>query len=189
MIIVGVGLAFAHAIYSGAPDDFVLTDAPAFSRALEDWSKALVSDRELATPRELKRFMNKARYFAVRLSEPEQRSKEDGPSNALEPSQPIRLIDGLDEALVVALTAVHHLRPQWLRDRWFFDKDPEEGKIGQDRAVFQAVSFAIEAHRARRPWPKESNVVDRFLAVADEFQPTPVEVPHETLASPGEAGA
>ena len=51
-------------------EPFVLKDEPYFRDALRVWSPLLGSESTFTVPREVKRFQNRARFYAMRLRNP-----------------------------------------------------------------------------------------------------------------------
>jgi KAP family P-loop domain len=100
---------FAIAVLRMTRDEHAVVDSQHFADAIRIWAPVIASVRALSAPREVRRFGNKARYFAMRLRPaPARRSLArrllGGPPPAPQP-------DPFPEPFIVALTAVHHLRP------------------------------------------------------------------------------
>jgi photosystem II stability/assembly factor-like uncharacterized protein len=98
----------------------VIEDSPAFTEALDKWFPFLITGREM-TPRAIKRFVNRVRYFAMmegsfrpvrrwweRLAQFLKRKKES-PERENVPAP----TDGTREDLLVALATVHERQPEW----------------------------------------------------------------------------
>ena len=99
-------------------------DTPEFAQALEIWHPWVVLLPKNNTPRAVKRFKNRVRYFAMR-----QRDKYSprtllqrflfllarGWLRGREDEQPI------PEPLLVALAAIHHCHPDWIADDEIFE--------------------------------------------------------------------
>jgi photosystem II stability/assembly factor-like uncharacterized protein len=169
------GLALLVLIVVGmriARDHYVIHDDERFEKALRIWSTVIAADPELAAPREIKRFKNKARYFAMRLrSLPPRRGWL---RHLLLPDQPGQVAESartkLDEPLMVALTAIHHVRPDLLRDGRLL----KLGVLPELRTspVLQEVAKAIEVHGGKDGfgrWPAAAEEIAPFLAVAGEY--------------------
>jgi photosystem II stability/assembly factor-like uncharacterized protein len=94
-----------------AEGDYVIHDNRSFKEAVDVWAPVVNADPELAAPREVKRFMNKARYFAMRLRpNVERRSRL---RKFLAPKDVGEVSTKIDEDSIVALTALEHLHPEW----------------------------------------------------------------------------
>ena len=151
----------------GRPDE--VRDSEAFEKALEIWSEAIVYDDP--TPRTLKRFLNRLRYFAAMLH------VENGED-----------FDWSREANLVALAALHHLNVDFLPPAMPRQLDlfgQYGGNLGvtqdpgaeDDEAVRMRIERILEACRAHAhpgswkavqgvgvesPWPPEERVIEQF---------------------------
>ena len=100
------------------PRNIVVKDSDEFTGALRDWTSVVLARRN--TPRTIKRFLNRTRYFAMRLRD---QTDGDAPvrtsllqrlwrSFAKPPINPAEVEQApLDEALLVAMSAIHHYDP------------------------------------------------------------------------------
>jgi hypothetical protein len=118
------------------PPDPELEDSQEFANALKTWHPWVVIKRQ--TPRSVKRYKNRVRYFAMRLrsdDEPQpawkrllQRwKKTSADKEADEELRPDEV--PLQEPLLVALGAIHHCNNHWIEDDELF-KLVKEMKIG-----------------------------------------------------------
>lgn len=101
-------------------------DSPLFIRALEIWQPWIVLKRQ--TPRLLKRFLNEVRYLAMQYRTPAvRRSRLKRVAAIIEriagkPETALQMQDdiGLNEAKIVALSAIYQLNPAWISDQTTF---------------------------------------------------------------------
>jgi photosystem II stability/assembly factor-like uncharacterized protein len=144
-------------------EDYVIRDAPSFVKALGIWAPVITADRDLAAPREIKRFINKARYFAMRLRpQAEQRNwlrRLLLPELAEDPRTKI------SEADIVALTALEHLHPEWFAP----PRGPEDLPIKAFLTGFDAVN------------ERDNAITAVFKRHTDEFRSTPVDSEKENI--------
>ena len=98
----------------------VIEDSPEFTEALDKWFPFLVTGREM-TPRAIKRFVNRVRYFAMmegsfrpvrrwweRLAQLLERKKQPPKEETI-----VTATGGTREDLLVALATVHERHPEW----------------------------------------------------------------------------
>ena len=149
------------------PDD--VQDSPAFEKALEIWSKVVVYDNP--TPRTLKRFLNRLRYFAAMLR------VENGED-----------FDWRREANLVALATLHHLNFDFPRTATLGQPDlfqHEGANLGvtqnlggeEDEAVRARIELIHEACQkhacpgswvvapgggGESPWPPDESEFEQF---------------------------
>ncbi|VAW65635.1 hypothetical protein MNBD_GAMMA11-1157, partial [hydrothermal vent metagenome] len=96
----------------------VVKDSPEFIKALKIWHKLVIAKQ--ATPRSVKRFMNRVRYFAMH--------HQPAPINASlyknllnwfnaeKNNAPVDDQNYMPESILVAMTAMHHTNAKWLDD-------------------------------------------------------------------------
>ena len=103
------------------PREVVVRDSPEFQQALTLWHD-LVADKS-RSPRSLKRFMNRVRYFAMGLGNPKgeaapryvpTRFSHWLPMFRARPGTVVTWTKEISEAQVVALAAIHHAVPERL---------------------------------------------------------------------------
>ncbi|HEY5992484.1 MAG TPA: hypothetical protein VIU10_07885 [Candidatus Udaeobacter sp.] len=98
----------------------VIEDSPEFTEALDKWFPFLVTGRDM-TPRAIKRFVNRVRYFAMmegsfrpvrrwweRLAQFLERKREAPKEETI-----VTPTGGTREDLLVALATVHERHPEW----------------------------------------------------------------------------
>jgi len=169
LVLVVVGLRAATEVY-------VIDDAPSFQTALGLWAPVVAAKASLAAPREVKRFQNKARYYAMRLR-PERQSRWLRQVLLGNEGDGKRGQTRVDEALIVALTALLHVadraaKPQELASLVLgapSDSIPGSDQLGA--SLREAVVSAAQAHvRAFGAWPANLEEIEPFLAVAGEYR-------------------
>ena len=123
-------------------EPYEIQDDPNFRAALGVWHKLLGQDADFSVPREVKRFQNRARYYAMRLRPNDAQRRWfdrvvdwlDGVHAHRRPSPQT----SIPEECVVALTAIHQVCPELLKDAALFESRPEpQGKCASlaDRLV------------------------------------------------------
>lgn len=143
--------------------DAIVRDSPRFRQALTVWHDVIAA--RCLTPRAVKRFMNRVRFFAMR-----QRSQVEDPSHAqyiaawirgllgerLAPRQYPGAGAATDEALLVAVCAVQLFEPEllnnddlWLRLRHGLSEQP----TGMSNQRYALLRQAIDGHTALYGWP------------------------------------
>ena len=158
LLLVAAGLLALAVSSSPRP---MTTDSRDFRDALERWSEVI--QLRQATPRALKRFLNRLRFWAMRLRaereplepvSPWQRLFSRGPQARGQP-------DTMSEAALVALAALHELRPELVvePDRLAKALEPEDPRV---RA-------ALEAERKASGHPTEEDR-RRFLDLLGTVQ-------------------
>lgn len=134
--------------------DVIEHDSQEFTDALNVWHPLVFSKRN--TPRSIKRFLNRVRYFAMA-----QRGQE-----------------GLAESSLVALSAIHHCDPGWLQESPIFSS-PEtirarlaghplrvENRDSDERE--EHVIAAVKAHYAAfEVWPPSDKEREFFVSLSD----------------------
>jgi hypothetical protein len=117
---VGLLMLMAAGWYFTRPRDLVIKDSPDFEKALKIWHPLIYS--RAATPRSIKRFMNRVRYLAMRQRshiESEPRWQEiraatgDFFGRTAEPP-PIKKHAVIPEPALVALAAIQHSNHEWM---------------------------------------------------------------------------
>jgi photosystem II stability/assembly factor-like uncharacterized protein len=144
-------------------ESYVIRDDPSFVKAMDLWAPVITADRNLAAPREVKRFVNKARYFAMRLRPQEERRSWLRrlllPELAEDPRTKI------SEADIVALTALEHLHPEWFAP----PRRPEDLPVEAFLTGFDAAN------------ERDNAITAVFKRHADEFRSTPVDSEKENI--------
>jgi len=139
IFLVAIGILTPGVVRLSRRPGAVIEDSPAFVGALDKWFPFLISGRDM-TPRAIKRFVNRVRYFAMmegsfrparrwweRLAEFLQKRKETAPESPT----------GTREDLLVALATVHERHPEWF--------------IGQLDSFIAAFVSAPEAEKSSLP--------------------------------------
>lgn len=91
------------------PTDLVVKDSPEFIDALKIWHPLLIAKRN--TPRSVKRFVNRVRYFAMRQSaEREEKSvwQKFAVWAGFKQKEEAKHEEAVSESILVALSAIHH---------------------------------------------------------------------------------
>ena len=94
----------------------VVKDSPEFIKALRIWHKLVVAKQ--ATPRSVKRFMNRVRYFAMhhqpQQTQPGMLKKILNRFAAEKNNTTVDTQEYIPESILVAMTAMHHTNSEWL---------------------------------------------------------------------------
>lgn len=153
--------------------DFVVHDDPEFQHALKIWQGALMLDDKHVSPRDVKRFMNKARYFASRLREPTTaKNKPKGLDESEERSKPENKDGVVDESVIVALSALHHLGHRFVLQ--VCKEDEERRRLDP---LWSKLAALVEQHESKEGFEKiEATDCETFLAAIGEYN-----IPSETL--------
>lgn len=144
----------------------VVKDSQEFDRALKTWAEVIT--RRRSTPRSIKRFLNRTRYFAMRLRDNEFFADDKtaakfvdrikavfSPDNSAKPTAHNR--SELDEAALVALSSIHHLDPKLLLT--LGSEDFQESSL--DDALLKKI---IQKHReSAGQWPPTKESVLAFI--------------------------
>lgn len=149
----------------------VVKDSPAFIQALEIWHPLIIAFRN--TPRSVKRFMNRVRYLAMRLRKNEPVStllqrilywfKKDDKK-----TEPKRTTVKMPDEILVALSAIHHFKPDWIMDDQLFSlSEPEmiTSYLKENQDPFTAAFItAVKEHKDRfKTWPPAKEQRTTFL--------------------------
>lgn len=97
------------------PSDVIVQDSPEFEEALRIWHPLIMAKHN--TPRSVKRFVNRVRYFAMRQSsEAEAQSVWQKLSvwAGFMPKEEAKEVEAVSESILVALSAIHHFEPDWV---------------------------------------------------------------------------
>ena len=164
LLIVLAGLA-AYALLRSL--DSVVRDSEAFSRAVEIWKRLVIAKSQ--NPREIKRFQNRVRYFAMRLRDDRERRVVSHETQQI-------------EAMLVALAALHHAEPGLVGAPLIFkttgdtklpagvtaNNFPSLDRMTEDERtkfhnLWGLVRDCIEQHgKAGLQWPPPDDVITRF---------------------------
>ncbi len=136
--------------------DVVVRDSPEFAAALRIWHPLVAARNN--TPRSVKRFLNRVRYFAMRLCQPQdshgwqwllRRLRVLRPPDRAEATPP----SPLPESLLVALSAIQHYDPPWLEQANLFS--PEGGPPSDSGdATPEVLRQTLQSHQDRfGNWP------------------------------------
>jgi photosystem II stability/assembly factor-like uncharacterized protein len=169
------------------PPDPEVEDSPEFASALEIWHPWVIIKRQ--TPRSVKRYKNRVRYFAMRLrsdEEPqpawkrlmlrfkktsaEQREPEETPPDEVP----------LQEPLLVALGAIHHCNNHWIEDddlfqliterkiSELFDESVDDGMHKPAGPDIEELVAAVDQHASDfgDAWPPTDEQRQRFIKLS-----------------------
>ncbi len=158
--------------------DVIVKDSPEFQSALRVWQPFIYSRQN--TPRSIKRFMNRIRYFAMRLPHNEPQT----PTNPLrsrfkkwlrlagEAPEVATQKSGMREATLVALGALQNYNHLWLEKKEFWD-EIQNGRLPKsddsgDKTMLTALQKAIKEHRDTfKSWPPTETDVDELLSLSE----------------------
>ena len=141
ILLAGVVLLVPGIIRLSRRSGSVIEDSPAFLKALEEWFPFLTAGAEM-TPRSVKRFVNRVRYFAMMegsfqpaLRWWEQLAQFLRRRSAAATPAPAPAV-GTGEDLLVALATVHERHPDWFRgDFGSFQTSLRSSGAAQDKAL------------------------------------------------------
>lgn len=162
------------------PAAYNVTDSLKFEKALRIWHPLIYARHN--TPRSMKRFLNRVRYFAMRLrsygKEPSAWSRILSAVGVAKKSAEEAQDRPLDvpEEVLVALSAIHHADDSWLDDpaalaagptgaQWEPAAPPSaEGDPASPPTLETALREAIGRHRSTFPgsWPPTGSQIARF---------------------------
>jgi hypothetical protein len=176
-------LVFAAGSVLFVREGYVIHDDPRFVKAMALWAPVITADRNLAAPREVKRFVNKARYFAMRLRP--QVERRSWLRRLLLPGPAESGRTKIGEADIVALTALQHLHPEWFAPPRGPKELPMEAILtGFDTANKRdnAITAVFRRHAYEfRSTPVDSEKENIFFAVVGEYT---AQTPSVTDAKP-----
>ena len=168
-LLAGIGLLAIGTLYMVQRPQRFTADSKNFRDALAIWHPWIVLVRR--TPRTIKRFLNRLRYVAMRLKfEPERLSLWDRMKSKVLRKRPTQRgpvsVEGVTEPVLVALGAIYHVQPAWLRDagilREIFSSDREK-LIRRLKTTFpELTDRSAELH----------GTIDALYAAISEFQDT-----------------
>ena len=169
------------------PPDPEVEDSEEFADALKTWHPWVSIKRQ--TPRSIKRYKNRVRYFAMRLrsdDEPQpgwkrlmQRLKRESADKSTEEESPAEEVS-LQEPLLVALGAIHHCNNHWIEDddlfrlvkakkiSELFDKSADDGMHKPSGEDIQELVDAIEKHATdfSDTWPPKEEQRRKFIKLS-----------------------
>jgi len=112
----------------GSRGEVIVKDSPEFQSALRFWHPLLIAGRH--TPRSIKRFLNRVRFYAMR-QRPQETARRGWQHwlawlRSETPPDPASTgTDGvggtIDEEILVALSAIQHAHPNWLKSDLLWD--------------------------------------------------------------------
>lgn len=147
--------------------DYQVQDSPEFVRALQVWHPLIASKRN--TPRAIKRFLNRVRYFAmINRDQPEAegwRWLQLLKKSRLAPGKSHAL--SLAEATLVALGALHHLHPRLVQDDQLFAQFAAGADISPQSLSSIGVSAAFSA-AIRQVFQEHEKVFGRWSCTEEE---------------------
>ena len=149
--------------------DAVVRDSEAFNQAVNIWKRLVIA--KSANPREIKRFQNRVRYFAMRL-------RDDRERKVVSPKTQ------QTEAMLVALAALHHTEPALVGYALLlstsnlpaaltcqnFPPLAEMGETEKERLsdLWGITRQCLDEHRdAGLQWPPSAEVIKRFKRWSD----------------------
>ncbi|TDI98875.1 MAG: hypothetical protein E2O76_07420 [Caldithrix sp.] len=157
----------------------IVRDSPEFLQALGVWSPLVYAKQP--TPRSVKRFMNRLRYFAMRLPEEESRKsigmRLKGFLERIRGKnlpETVAVKKELTEATLVALSALHNFNHEWLENEQDWSKikkgevvkasngSPED--LGQMQLLQITLQNAIKNHKSKfKQWPPTDKDIEKLL--------------------------
>ncbi len=155
------------------PTDLVVKDSPEFIEALTIWHPLLIAKRN--TPRAVKRFVNRVRYFAMRQSaEMEVQSlwQKLAIWAGLNQREEMKKVDAIPESTLVALSAMHHFKSD-LFTRDHFRQTPESDvlllnmieALSPEEAV--VIRTAMDEHKRKfGSWPPSEEDYEKLQKLA-----------------------
>ena len=155
-------------IHALRPEDPTVRDSPQFARALDIWVPVVLT--RTRSPRAVKRFVNRVRYYAMCEAPPEPapawRQRIAGLLRQARRSSATAAAPRLPEELLVALGAIHESRPEFLAKGDALDPQMVQG----DRLPGWAdgpAGAAIEEHaKAFGGFSPEASDIDLFRRLA-----------------------
>lgn len=156
------------------PTDLVVKDSPEFIDALKIWHPVLIAKRN--TPRSVKRFINRVRYFAMWQSaetEPQSVWQKLAVWVGIKQREETMQVERIPESILVALSAIHHFGPSLVElvSKWRyttngfqgFELDAVEQRIGLAESTLLATFQAIKEHSEKfNTWPPTKEDHERF---------------------------
>ncbi len=181
-----VAILAAGIFFVARREPYVLHDERQFEESMGIWSELLDFQPELAVPREIKRYQNRARFYAMRLRAISAPLKWidrviDRFDQRAEPKPVLKT--SIAEEVIVGLTAVYQICPQLLA-RY----SPLFGGLQQPEADSAAAKVLVEVRaiiekynrhaqqqkdygRDFAVWPSGFEAVRSFVEIVEEFQP------------------
>lgn len=155
------------------PSDLVVQDSPEFIDALKIWHPLLIAKRN--TPRSVKRFVNRVRYFAMRQSaETETQSvwQRLAVWAGFKEKEEAKQVEAVPESILVALSAIHHFKSDLFKREHFRQTPDGEfpllsklDAISPEEAV--AMRNAMDEHRKNfGGWPPSEDDYEKLQKLA-----------------------
>jgi photosystem II stability/assembly factor-like uncharacterized protein len=184
-----IGFIFVIALFGlfQLPPDPEVEDSQEFANALKTWHPWVVIKRQ--TPRSVKRYKNRVRYFAMRMRSDDdplpawkrliQRLKKtSADKEAEEELRPDEV--PLQEPLLVALGAIHHCNNHWIEDdelfklveemkiSELFDESADDGMHKPSEEQIQKLIDAMNKHAADYYglWPPKEEQRRKFIKLS-----------------------
>jgi hypothetical protein len=178
-VYVMLGIIFLLGIWRlSIPTELVVKDSPEFIDALKIWHPLLITKRN--TPRSVKRFVNRVRYFAMRQSvgtEADGRWQRllkwtEQKWGMLQPERKTNDEKSLAESILVALSAIQHFDAKLLK----------RGQPESDVALLAmvgdgppethaAIQTAIDEHKKRfSNWPPSAEDYEKVYKIAADIR-------------------
>jgi hypothetical protein len=178
-VYVMLGIIFLLGIWRlSIPTELVVKDSPEFIDALKIWHPLLITKRN--TPRSVKRFVNRVRYFAMRQSvgtEADGRWQRllkwtEQKWGMLQPERKTNDEKSLAESILVALSAIQHF------DAKLFKRGQPESDVALLAMVgdgppetHAAIQTAIDEHKKRfSNWPPSAEDYEKVYKIAADIR-------------------
>ncbi len=173
LLVMAVPVALLAGWLLSIRSDIEVKDSPDFSAALAIWNPLIYAPRK--TPRSVKRYMNRVRYFAMCQRTPDpprsrwQRLRERLRELAgKRPPIDIQYKENrIPEAALVALSAVRHYHPDWLDDpaQWALVTTQTWSALSMDNEEIVMLTQAASAHAARFGHPFNDHLRNLFQQI------------------------
>jgi len=162
--------------------DVVVKDSDEFIGALQTWHKLIVEKQ--TTPRSIKRFMNRVRFFAMHhqsLGGKEFSHLRIWLAKKITAlkflvKKPTAEHEGMSESMLVAMSALHHASPEWLENKKIVSiKDDvleqflnTETKEDLESHEMQVLKASIQDHITQfGQWPPTENQLKQFRKISE----------------------
>ena len=155
------------------PSDVIVKDSPEFEEALRIWHPLIMAKHN--TPRSVKRFVNRVRYFAMQQSaETEMQSvwQKLAVWVGIKQKEEARQAEAVPESILVALSAIHHFNAALFKREHFRQTPDGEfpllsklDAISPEEAV--AMRNAMDEHRRNfGGWPPSDDDYEKLQKLA-----------------------
>ena len=140
--------------------DLIVRDSPTFEKALDVWYPLVIARHR--TPRSVKRFMNRVRYFAMRqrpqrgsgpfwkrvlLGHPAvaKLANRLGRTGEFSDAPGGAVPDKIPESILVALAAIHQMEPDWVQQDDLFSKLVASRAMSEHEHVKGSAALLLDA--------------------------------------------